>query len=286
MRLPRHSALIFSAAIVLTMAVWCGRAVAATDTQGVSISAIVLDSNPVVPDPSVQFSGLASADAVVTVERDGVAIGTTTASSDGSFAIALTGQPTGQHTFSIRATDTAGGALAPVHFAFQLTAGTNTVVSGVFLGPSIAIDKDAVKLGQFVTLSGATAPTSTVTLTVNSVRAQSYSIVADASGAWSKIVNTQDIGVGSHTASARSVFGGSQVSAASSVVSFAVNPLEQCDGKRTADVNCDGRVNLTDFSILLFFWQQRTPSNGRADMNNDGIVDVVDFSIMLFQWTA
>jgi hypothetical protein len=58
------------------------------------------------------------------------------------------------------------------------------------------------------------------------------------------------------------------------------------DVGRMADVNCDGRVNLTDFSILLFFWQQRTPSNGRADMNNDGIVDVVDFSIMLFQWTA
>ncbi|MBI3571906.1 hypothetical protein HY091_00005, partial [Candidatus Kaiserbacteria bacterium] len=52
------------------------------------------------------------------------------------------------------------------------------------------------------------------------------------------------------------------------------------------DLNCDGGVNLTDFSILLFFWKATNPTNARADINHDGSVNVVDFSIMLYQWTG
>ena len=47
------------------------------------------------------------------------------------------------------------------------------------------------------------------------------------------------------------------------------------------DLNNDGYVNLTDFSILLFYWNT---SNANADLNDDGIVNLTDFSIMLFHW--
>lgn len=59
-----------------------------------------------------------------------------------------------------------------------------------------------------------------------------------------------------------------------------------CIGKSSADLNCDGRVNLIDLSVLLFFWQQRSPSNNRADISDEGQVGMVDFSILLFQWTG
>lgn len=51
-----------------------------------------------------------------------------------------------------------------------------------------------------------------------------------------------------------------------------------------ADFNCDGRVNLIDFSILLFNWG--TPSNLKTDLSNDGKITITDFSIMLFYWTG
>jgi hypothetical protein len=121
---------------------------------------------------------------------------------------------------------------------------------------------------------------------VNSLHALSFTVNADAAGRWSKVINTQEVGVGTHTVKARAVSGGVSISEYSQTVSFAVNPLEQCDGKKTADLNCDSKVNLTDFSILLFFWQQRTPANARADINTDGQVTIVDFSIMLFQWNG
>ncbi len=50
-----------------------------------------------------------------------------------------------------------------------------------------------------------------------------------------------------------------------------------------ADLNCDGRVNLVDLSILLYNWD--IPKNIKADLNNDTRVNLVDFSILLFYWT-
>lgn len=273
-------------ATVIVAAVWSFSLPAFAATDSVSISAIVIDTGPIIPNPGVQFSGVASPGAAIVVQRSGVTVTTATAASSGVFSVNLTDQPVGQQSYTINASDAAGLALSSVSFAFQLTLGTNTVVTGIFLGPSISIDKASVKLGQFVTISGSTAPSSAVTLSVNSLNPQNYTINADSGGLWSKLVNTQEIGVGTHSASARAILEGSIVSATSSTIAFAVNPLEQCDGKRTADNNCDGKVNLTDFSILLYFWQQVNPSNGRVDINGDGRVDVVDFSIMLFQWTG
>lgn len=285
-RWPANTFFIITATVVAVVWFLPRGTQAATWTDSVSIAATVVNNNPTLPNPTVQFSGLASPSATVTITRDGSSVATLTATSSGSFSSSLADQPTGQVSYLITAIDLNGAALAPITFALNLAAGTNTIVSGVFLGPSIAIDHDSVKLGQYVTLSGSTAPSSSVTLDVHSVSANSYSITADAQGLWSKLVNTNDIGVGTHTASARSVYGGSQVSAESATLSFAVNPLEPCDGKKSADLNCDSKVNITDFSILLYFWLQTTPSNSRADVNGDGKVDVVDFSILLYQWTG
>jgi hypothetical protein len=49
------------------------------------------------------------------------------------------------------------------------------------------------------------------------------------------------------------------------------------------DLNCDGFVNLVDFSILLFNWNTASTV---ADINKDGTVSLPDFSIMLFYWTG
>lgn len=255
--------------------------------QDVSVTATVVDeSTTPPPNPIVEFKGLASPTATITFKRNTVTAATATTAANGDFDIVMSDQPVGQQTYEVSAADVDGRSLTPMTFALNLTAGSTTIVLNIFLGPSIAVDKDAVKLGQFLTVSGSTAPSSTVSVLVNSVQAQEYSVLADTSGRWSKLINSQEIGVGSHTARARAAITGTGVSEYSASVAFAVNPLEQCDGKKTADANCDGRVNLTDFSILLYFWQQRHPANSRVDINVDTLVTITDFSIMLFQWTS
>jgi hypothetical protein len=56
----------------------------------------------------------------------------------------------------------------------------------------------------------------------------------------------------------------------------------------SADLNCDGKVNLTDSAILLSFWN-KDPSEATScktpDINQDGSVNLADFSIIMSQWT-
>ena len=53
------------------------------------------------------------------------------------------------------------------------------------------------------------------------------------------------------------------------------------------DLNVDGKVNIVDFSILLFHWgEDGGDSSPPADINHDGIVNLTDFSVMIFHWTG
>jgi len=56
------------------------------------------------------------------------------------------------------------------------------------------------------------------------------------------------------------------------------------------DLDWSGAINLTDFSILLYNWDQTPPLLPDylpcADINKDGTVDLADFSIMLYWWTG
>jgi len=62
------------------------------------------------------------------------------------------------------------------------------------------------------------------------------------------------------------------------------NDCKICDPH--GDINKDGSIDITDFSILMYYWQDTPPSNPCADINKDGTVDLVDFSIMLYWWTG
>ena len=49
------------------------------------------------------------------------------------------------------------------------------------------------------------------------------------------------------------------------------------------DLNGDGRVNITDLSILL---SNYGTTNAVADINGDGVVNIFDLSILLSRWTG
>jgi hypothetical protein len=89
-----------------------------------------------------------------------------------------------------------------------------------------------------------------------------------------------------HTAKSQfktTIEGSTVVSGFSKFVTFYVGkkaPAGICPG---ADLNQDGKVNLIDFSILLYYWGTNNPC---ADQNQDGIVNLVDFSIMMYYWTG
>ena len=50
-----------------------------------------------------------------------------------------------------------------------------------------------------------------------------------------------------------------------------------------ADLNLDGKINLIDFSVLLYWWGKDYLC---SDQNQDGKVNLPDFSIMMYYWTG
>jgi len=54
---------------------------------------------------------------------------------------------------------------------------------------------------------------------------------------------------------------------------------------RTADFNHDGRVDIIDLSILLFYYGKSGPAITYYDLSNDGFISLEDISIMLYYWT-
>ncbi|HSW80143.1 MAG TPA: dockerin type I domain-containing protein [Candidatus Saccharimonadales bacterium] len=56
-----------------------------------------------------------------------------------------------------------------------------------------------------------------------------------------------------------------------------------CNAKIQGDINNDGKVNISDLSMLL---SDFGTANARSDLNNDGKVTINDLSILLTNWTG
>lgn len=252
------------------------------------VTAIVESTAPPTPaDTVVIFRGLAYPGSPVTVKREGVVAVTVPADPAARFDVTLQNQTPGQVTYSVSSEDARGLVSQPMNFALTITSGTTSTLTGIFLGPTIEVDKTEAKIGETITMLGQTAPDSEVSIFVSSTATRTFKTNSDSSGLWSRQILAEDLGAGNHTARAKAVTAASEISAYSASVDFEVVAAptpDKCDGKKQGDVNCDGRVNLTDFSILLYYWRQTNPKNARADVNGDHTVNLTDVSIMLFNW--
>jgi hypothetical protein len=203
----------------------------------------------------------------------------------------LTGLSSGNFTFSVYGEDADGDRSTLFTFPVFVTQGANTIVSGIFLSPTIDVDKNVVKHGDIIQIFGQSAPAVTVTIQVNSEPVFVNSL-ADADGAYLYAFNTGMIDIGAHTTKSSASLSGA-ASSYSPTVGFEVSatgepvPVPTC---ARADLNCDGRVNLVDFSIAAF-WYKRALSAAFIPieverLNGDGKIDLVDFSIMAYYWTG
>lgn len=234
----------------------------------VSVSGTVLGT-------SVSFSGFSSPNAFITLQEDGNVAGTFLANSDGTFSYTLTAQQTGSHNYGLYVTDGQGRVTPTYGFVLTLYPMTETLVSDILLPTTIDVTTgQGGGAGQNVNLFGSAYENSQVTLFVHS-NTFTETTTPGTDGNWSHILATY-LNTGSHTAYAMLNMQNGLQSINSSTVNFNVS----CG---IADLNCDGRVNLTDFSILMYYWGT---NNQIADINQDGIVDLSDFSIMMFYWTG
>jgi len=243
---------------------------------------------PGVKNPaSITFSGLAYPDALVTIFRNEVVIGTTSARTDGTFTQTLTVDQ-GFITFGLQARDTGGLTSSITEITINVKANSKIGISSIFLSPTITADKFNLQKGGTLRIFGSAFPNSIVRLFNNLAADETpvSEITTSATGLWEYFFPTDDLNDGQYSLKVNAqVEDPFLVSDFSKNLEFTIAEIS-CAG---ADFNFDTRVNIVDFSILIFYWE-RNPAIGAitnicTDLNVDELVDIFDFSILMHQWT-
>lgn len=242
----------------------------------------------------VNFSGRAYPKSTVTLLKDAQIAATTVAGADSNLRISLSGLSGGNYIFSVYSEDKTGIRSPLLTFPVSVTAGVTTNVSGIFIAPTIAVDKSEVKRGENIAIFGQSAPQSEITITINSDEEFFGKTDSDKDGVYLYNFDTSPLVMEQHFTKSKSALNG-EISSFSKAVSFFVGtktvfaePLGECTGK--ANLNGDCRVNLVDFSIAAYWYKRPVSSEFRAleqdRLSGDGKIDLVDFSIMAYYWTG
>jgi hypothetical protein len=241
-------------------------------------------------DAEVVIRGFAFPGSTVNILVDGTPAETTRAGSDGSYSITLTEIARGVYTFGVFAVGSDNVKSSTFSTSFTVTGGRTSNLSNINIMPSIKASPDPVNPGQTLTLSGYAIPNSEVTVENENERStasrKAFTTTSGSNGAWSIQVDTNGFSSGTYKARARSRSASAGIETNFSGYTF-YGVGQEADAPLNADLNTDGKVNLTDFSILLFWWGgSGGNSNPPADINGDGTVSLTDFSILLFNWTG
>ncbi len=262
-----------------------GKAVFSIITSGIGISATVSagvgGGGGGGGTANVIFGGRAYPRAFITLLKNGSVAATFLAENTGLFSRELTGLSGGTYNFGIFAEDSEGRRSVTLSFTIGILGGTTTTISRIFLPPTISLFPVEVERGDEINISGQVFPKSRVNIFISPGEIIKE-IIATEEGKWAYKLDTTPLTEREYQIRAKAFYGEGEQSQFSQAISFSLL-LPKCQG---ADLNFDGKVNIVDFSILLYFWGQKKPANRCADINFDGIVNIVDFSIMMYWWTG
>lgn len=225
---------------------------------------------------SIYFVGYASPLAMVFFMENGQVIGTGTADINSAFDKTLSGLASGIHDIGVYAQDADNVNTSMVNYSVNVVENTSTSVS-VILPPSFVVASDTVKRSAPLNGHGRGYQLSTVQIFISgSLDSQSITTQVDANGRWSINLNPK-LHLGLKTAYGIILDGQGGQSEVSESHNYTVT--------RTADLNNDNTVDLTDFSILMYSYSSLPIKNVISDINDNGVVDLVDFSIMMANWS-
>ena len=240
------------------------------------------------PAPDIILSGRAYPLSKVVVLKDGQIIVSTIAGPDARFEVSLSGLATGDYNFVVYGEDNKGLRSNLFTFSIFLTSGVTTKVSGIFITPTIAVDKSQVKRGDNIAIFGQSTPEAEVTIAVNSEEEFFIKTTADKDGAYFQNFDTAPLAMGQHLTRSKAATEG-EISPFGKAIGFLVatkNVLfARAEASLKGDLNNDGRVNLADFSIAAY-WYKRPSPPADVDLNGDDKIDLIDFSIMAYNWTG
>lgn len=236
------------------------------------------------------FKGMAYPLSKVTLLKDGQIAASTQSGPDAKFEIGLSGLSPGAYTFGVWAEDAKGEHSITHTFSIYVSFGATTVISGIFLPPTISLDKTEVKRGDILNILGYSTPNAEITVVINSETEIIKKMTAQDNGAWLYKFDTLEVEKGDHNAKSRAAKDG-DITPFSQTVAFKVGQknIAAPSKLKKGDLNGDNKVNLLDFSIAAY-WYKRTLSEAAKELeknlNDDGKIDIKDFSILAYYWTG
>ncbi len=272
-----------------------------------------------VRDTIVVFDGHTFPLAYVKIKDGTSVVGTTTADSDGNFHKEIKAVSGGTHTFNVTSTDGDSTETGPASYTLDVNPQTTTTISNILVPSTLYIDKTSLAINETFTPRGSAYKGSTIEIYANGSKIGETT--TSSNGTWSKNISA-DFGTGTFTITVIVVNGGNQSDSSKGInitVAAAptptptvtptpkptntptptpkttttpqptptpaptITPSPTPKSCRRSDLNCDTKVNLVDFSILLYHWGT---NHAVADINKDGHVNLTDLSIMLFDWTG
>lgn len=237
-------------------------------------------------DTVISVSGLAYPNQTLNFLLDSRSVGTVRAGNNGRFDFSLDANP-GTVTLGIWAEDTARRRSITLNSSFDVTQGAVTNVGGIILPPTLGVPSQNIVPGAPITFSGQAVPNAVIEIHFNNSEIIATTTSA-ATGQYQLQFNSTSLRNAAYTVRARSVTGNPPLRVQSNF-SSTLQLFVGVDGRATppSDLNRDGRVNLIDFSILIFWWNTAGgASDPPADINGNGRVGLEDFSILLFNWTG
>ena len=252
--------------------------------------------NPLPTTGQISFQGLAFPYALVTIVKNGQVAITVSADSTGSFTTALGNLTPGTYTFIIYGDDSAGARSASLTVTLAVVAGSTTAVSGLFLPPTISTNVSEVKQGNTIDFYGYTLPYAQTSVQIRNTSGTimyNFTTAANALGQWTYSFNSTGSPYGDYMTQVQAISGGEH-SVFSKTISFTIGAADVVYTPPTclpkADLNCDGRVNIVDFSIAAYWWQRPLTADAITKVDNklwpDGVVNLRDFSVMAYYWTG
>ena len=236
----------------------------------------------------VQITGRAYPSRTVNFILDSDSIGTAQSNSSGAFTFSTLAAP-GTATLGIWATDVSGTKSVTLNTTFDVTQGALTNLNDLVLPPSLKVSTANFNPGQVLTVSGQAVPNAKVDLYID--RNSTTPVASGQSapnGLWSIQYDTARLSTNEHTLRARSVTGTGALTVQSGF-SSTLQLFAGVNGQAAtpSDLSRDGKINLIDFSILIFWWNTNGgDSNPPADISGNARVGLEDFSILLFNWTG
>ncbi|MBI2097874.1 MAG: hypothetical protein HYT46_03005 [Candidatus Vogelbacteria bacterium] len=240
---------------------------------------------------AVEFSGLAYPYQPVSILQDGVRVATATAGANGEFEARAVGLTPGVKIFAVYAEDLDGQQSKLLTFPVAVIVGTKITVSGILIPPTVSSDKQEIKAGAAIEFFGQGPPGAAIELAISG-SGQPFLVRtrAGADGRFRHQFATAALPLGAYRVSARVVLADGRASQFGRVLGWLIGEktvvrVLKPPCPRPADLNGDCLVNLSDFSILIY-WLDRPEPPRAVDLEPDGRVDLRDFSVAAYHWTG